>query len=92
MGTGPYSSTWTRICILSNSDNKGKRKKKMFGVFSGVLLTVMCLLKLPLNLKLSLLIFNLLVILKTTSQLREHQENTRKVIFKKKKKNLFFLP
>jgi hypothetical protein len=33
---------------------------------------VMCLLKSPLNLRLLLLTFNLLVILKATSQLEEH--------------------
>jgi hypothetical protein len=38
----------------------------------------MWLLKSPLDLKLSLLTFNLFVILKTTSQLGEHQENTRR--------------
>jgi hypothetical protein len=44
----------------------------------GVLLTVMWLLKLRLDLKLLLLTFNLFVILKATSQLREYQENTRR--------------
>jgi hypothetical protein len=37
-----------------------------------ILLIVMWLLKSPLNLRLSLLTFNLLVILKATSQLKEH--------------------
>jgi hypothetical protein len=47
----------------------------MFLCSLSIILIVIWLLKLPLNLKLSLLIFNLLVILKVTSQLGKHQEN-----------------
>jgi hypothetical protein len=40
----------------------------------------MLLLKLPLNLELLLLTFNILVVLKVTSQLGECYENTRRTI------------
>jgi hypothetical protein len=60
------SFTHWRTCVHIIFAHLDKRRKEMLRV----LLTVMCLLKLSLNLKLLLLTFNLFVILKVISQLR----------------------
>jgi hypothetical protein len=60
-----YNIFWVLLfwCIYEKRNDKG---------FHCVYSTVVLFLKLLLNLKLSLLIFNLSIILKVTSQLEEH--------------------
>jgi hypothetical protein len=66
-----YHSKWLTKTLSSNLFEKC--------CFLGILSTVMWLLKSPLNFRLSLLTFNLLVILKATSLLRE---NTKRILQK----------